>query len=136
MTTKKATTKKAAKRRPSVRERARRIVADEKGYDEDTRNAVKHSLERGDVEDLAETVRMADSGGIILDTTLVEERQAGAAAALDSLLAMPGLPPWVKDGIGMMLDTNYITSYVDLDSPGIIRAMLEEYAAQEADDAK
>lgn len=104
MTTKKATTKKKATRRPSIKERARAIIADAQGYDEETREAVRHSLEKGDAEDLAETVRMAESGSTILDTTLIDERQAEAANALNALLSMPGLPPWMKEGVRMMLD--------------------------------
>ncbi|HEX3560331.1 MAG TPA: hypothetical protein VHU19_14080 [Pyrinomonadaceae bacterium] len=68
MTAKKATTKKRPARRPSVKERARQIIADAKGYDEETREAVGRALEEGH-DDLAEVVRRAESGETVLDLT-------------------------------------------------------------------
>jgi KaiC/GvpD/RAD55 family RecA-like ATPase len=68
MTTKKATTKRRAARRPSVKERARQIIADAGRYDEETREAVRNALEEGH-DDLAEIVRRAESGETVLDLT-------------------------------------------------------------------
>lgn len=65
MTTKKQSSKKASKR-TSVKARARAIIADAKGYDDETRHAIKNSLEEND-SDLAELVRRAESGEQILD---------------------------------------------------------------------
>jgi hypothetical protein len=74
-----------------------------KGYDLDTRKAVQHSLETENAADLAETVRMAEAGSIIVDTTRIDKEQADAAAALVSLLYMPGLPDFLLSGLQMML---------------------------------
>lgn len=103
MTTKKATTKKKATRRPSVKERARRIVADVKGYDSDTRKSIRHMLDKDD-KDLADFVERAEVGETVCDLTRIDGEQAEAAAALDALLSMPGLPLWMKEGVRMMLD--------------------------------
>ena len=54
----KATTKKRAGRRPSIKDRARAIVADLRHYDVDTRNAVARSLEKDSAEELAEIHRL------------------------------------------------------------------------------
>jgi hypothetical protein len=65
----KSTKKTAAKstttsRRATLEARAEAIIADAKGYDADTRRAVEISL-----DDLRETVRIAERGGMIADTT-------------------------------------------------------------------
>ena len=75
MTNKKSTAKRGGKgttardkgkKRLTLKDRARAIVADE-SYDDDTRNAIKNSLADGDAN-LAELVRRAEAGEIILDT--------------------------------------------------------------------
>jgi hypothetical protein len=77
MTSKKSTAKRGGKgtaapdkekKRRTVKDRARAIVADMKGYDADTRNAIKNSLD-GDGSDLAELVRRAEAGEIIWDVS-------------------------------------------------------------------
>lgn len=67
--TKKGSTKgKAGSRKGSVKQRARAIIDDADRYDEETRHAIKNSLDDGD-GDLAELVRCAESGETILDTS-------------------------------------------------------------------
>lgn len=63
---KKASTKKAAARRPPVKERARAIVADAGRYDEETRHTISNLLSEGS-KDLAEFVRRAEAGEEIFD---------------------------------------------------------------------
>jgi hypothetical protein len=99
MTTRKAITSRAAKRRPTMKDRARAIIADAEGYDEDTRMAVQASLDRDDAEDLAETVSLAESGGIILDTTPFQERDERAAAAILALLGNPDVPEFITQAV-------------------------------------
>jgi hypothetical protein len=53
-------------RRPTWIVRARAIVADVKGYDDETRHAIRNALDENST-DLAELVRRAESGGRILD---------------------------------------------------------------------
>lgn len=67
MTTKKQSTKKASKR-TSVKAQARAIIADVKGYNEETRHSIKNSLDGND-SNLAELVRRAESGETILDVS-------------------------------------------------------------------
>jgi hypothetical protein len=55
-----------AARRPTVKERARAIVADVKGYSDETRHAIKNALDENS-SDLAELVRRAEGGDEILD---------------------------------------------------------------------
>lgn len=100
---KKVTTKKSAERGTSVKERARRIVADAQGYDVDTRDAVAYSLETDDAETLAETVRRAEAGEIICDTALVEKWQAEAAEAVVKLFGLRGLPDFFTSSVAAML---------------------------------
>lgn len=64
---KKGTAARSTSRRPTVKDRARAIVADAEGYDAETRNSIKNSLD-GDGSDLAELVRRAEACETILDT--------------------------------------------------------------------
>ncbi|HEX8503706.1 MAG TPA: hypothetical protein VF659_24185 [Pyrinomonadaceae bacterium] len=69
MTTKKVQKQGASRKsRPSVKTRARAIVADVDAYDEDTRHAIKNALD-GDGSDLSELVRRAEAGETILDVS-------------------------------------------------------------------
>jgi hypothetical protein len=68
MTTKKGSTKKQSSKRRTVKDRARAIVSDAQGYDEETRHAIKNSLDEND-SNLAELVRRAESGETILDVS-------------------------------------------------------------------
>jgi hypothetical protein len=58
----------SSKRRPTIKARALAIVADVKGYDEETRHSIKNSLEEN-AADLAEMVRRAESGETVLDVS-------------------------------------------------------------------
>lgn len=53
-------------KRPTLKQRARAIIDDPDRYDEDTRHAIRHALER-EGSDLAEYVRRAERGETILD---------------------------------------------------------------------
>jgi hypothetical protein len=202
MTQKKATTKKATARRPSVRSRARAIIADVKGYDEDTRKSIRRMLDTN-AADLAVCVERAEAGDGVYDLTRIDKEQAEAADALVKLFDLPGLPDFLSAGLHMMLAhaarakckgivteaedgsrysvealadlfavtggvepglefepakdvaelisaivkhpdldedlryefgcvvTNHLVSKIDTDSPRVIRAMLEEYKAEE-----
>lgn len=68
--TRKGSTKGKAEggKRLTVKERARRILDEDYVYDEDTRNAIKNSLNEGD-PNLAEMVRRAEEGETILDVS-------------------------------------------------------------------
>lgn len=66
MTNQKTTTK--GRQRQSLKQRGRAIVADAKGYDEETRRAIKNTLD-DDGAELAELVRRAESGEMILDVS-------------------------------------------------------------------
>lgn len=71
--TKKGSTKGKAEgskraRRLSVKRRAQLIVNDFRGYDAETRNSIKNSLD-GDGSDLGELVRRAETGETILDVS-------------------------------------------------------------------
>jgi hypothetical protein len=115
MTTKKTTTKKTARRRPTMKDPARSIIADAEGYDEDTRMAVQASLDRNDAKDLAETVNLAESRGIILDTTPFQERDERGAAAILALMDSPDVPEFIRQAVrdALTLAENIIgTNYV------------------------
>lgn len=99
MTTKKATTKKTGGRRPTIKDRARAIVEDVRGYDVDTRMAVQASLDRNDAADLAETVRMAEAGEIILDLAGVAEKYEDAARLTIRLTDHDVLPGFMLSAI-------------------------------------
>lgn len=94
MTTKQ-TTKKTAKRRPSVKDRARRIINDAEGYDVDTREARTASLESGDAEDLRETVERAEAGEIILDLSVPAAKYAEVARLAVGMLNNYELPDFM-----------------------------------------
>jgi len=96
---KKITTSRTAKRRPTIKDRARAIIADPEGYDMDTRMAVQASLDRNDAGDLAETVNLAESGGIILDTTPFQERDERGAAAILALIDNPDVPEFIRQAV-------------------------------------
>lgn len=78
MTAKKQSTKKGGtkgkaegskgKKRATVKDRARAIVADLKGYDDETRHAIRNSLDENG-SNLAELVGRAESGEQILDVS-------------------------------------------------------------------
>ena len=94
MASKSTTPQKGARksRAPQVserlRRRAERIINDPHGYDVDTREAVKASLDRGDAEELREDVHAAERGVMLADMTLREDvdeppltlKEAGHAA--------------------------------------------------------
>lgn len=103
MTTKKANTKKAATRRPSIKERAQAIIADVQGYDVDTRNAVARAL-RDNSDDLTELVRQAEAGAMILDLAGVEEMQAEAARLIFQAIEHDGTPDFLRSAMLTALD--------------------------------
>jgi hypothetical protein len=97
---KKATTKKAATRRPSVKERARKIVADAGEYDYDTRKTIEAALgdEHLNAGDLARMVAAAEKGELVehpLDC--IEEDYRGRAHDVIRFLES-GLPDWLLQG--------------------------------------
>jgi hypothetical protein len=102
MTIKKTTTKKTARRRPTIKDRARSIIADAEGYDEGTRKSIQHMLATN-AADLAECVADAEAGVSVYDLSRIDKEQAEAAAALVKLLDLPGLPDFLSSGLHMML---------------------------------
>jgi hypothetical protein len=85
MTTKRVAKPRASRKtqRATIKSRAAAIVADAKGYDADTRNAIKNALD-GDGSDLGELVRRAEAGEIIWDVSKPNgDGEAPDKAALD-----------------------------------------------------
>lgn len=86
----------------AVRERARAIITDER-YDIDTRDAIRNSLQ-DDSPNLAEFVRRAERGEIILDLTAVTtdaspHTLADLAVLISAVLNHPLLPESVYDDL-------------------------------------
>jgi hypothetical protein len=103
---KKTSTKKAAVRRLSVKERARAIVTDANRYDEGTRHTISNLLREGS-KDLAESVRRAEAGEEIFDLIPplpnAQEEQRGPE---ESLFPEAGLTPEEAAAMVGSWDTN------------------------------
>ncbi|MBA3804109.1 MAG: hypothetical protein H0X14_00110 [Acidobacteria bacterium] len=117
--------------RRTLEARARAIIADAKGCDVDTRRAVEISL-----DDLKETVRRAERGEMILDTTdaRIQDPPPTLAEMIAAVLAHPDVPPSFRHDIRMGLSEvfNDLGSLNDnvTDSAKYIALLLEQHAAQ------
>jgi hypothetical protein len=102
----KAEGSKGKARRPSVKDRARAIIAHTEAYDDETRHAIDNAL-REDSSDLAELVRRAEAGDTILDVrgpvdkaeafkraavTYAKEAYGAALAHYEATNGKPGVP--------------------------------------------
>lgn len=101
MTKKKATTKKTATRRPSVRERAQQIIGNPKDYDYDTRKTIEAALtdKRLKRRDLTAMVREAEKGELVEHPIhdCFEHDHRGTAHRTIQFLES-GLPDWLLQG--------------------------------------
>jgi hypothetical protein len=96
--TKKQTTKKLTTRRPSVKERARKIVASRGEYDYDTRKTIEEALrdKRLNGRDLAKMVREAEKGELVehpIDDCFEQDYRDTAHHTIQFLES--GLPDWL-----------------------------------------
>ena len=68
-----------------LRRRAEQIINSD-AYEQDTRDAVKQALKEGDAGELAETVRSAERGEHICDTTIIDRAQLRQAKLVVAFL--------------------------------------------------
>ncbi|HYY94692.1 MAG TPA: hypothetical protein VE713_09255 [Pyrinomonadaceae bacterium] len=105
MTAKKnTTTKKTTRRRPSIKERSRQIVADAGRYDKDTREAISNALVGERDADLAALVERAEAGEMILDVAAAEKLAGRNALAVKRIFDEEHLPDFLTNALMVALE--------------------------------